>query len=417
MSDFVKADKNGSGHLSVDGAPPNAPPRSPLTSAPEFSSYFGLNGDLFLGRVVATMDGRLVDGNIDLVEFLNGVACFAASSKEEKDLRIRAFAFQMMDLRHEGRIPVDHLKKFATLAYEQFAGSSSSEWGDTGRSLKAVKNVSAVHKAIDRCCGEADVTFSLFQRLAADLPLVIAPAHFIWSTFERASPQAAQCSGNLAHPTPVISPSCKVLCAAMALRGHREFVPRKTGFSEQARALEEPTQERMPPAASRQEWAQPAARPKAQASPLERTFSRDVNPPGTPPMSPMATFQDVGVATLQRINSGGRPSASPMPAQGWSEQQGGRGAAAAVPRRGAEPGGGWPETRPARGAAAPAARAPSPITDSDEPRLKRTSSREQDETLRQEVAAHLDAVASRPAGMSRMQASKQTPPRTSAGGN
>ena len=57
-----------------------------------------------MGRVVATMDGRLVDGNIDLVEFLNGIACFAASSKEEKDQRVRVFAFQMMDLRHEGHI-------------------------------------------------------------------------------------------------------------------------------------------------------------------------------------------------------------------------------------------------------------------------------------------------------------------------
>ena len=225
--DFAKADTNGSGHLSEDGAGDPSRRSVPLLTPPaEFTRYFGLEGDLFLGRVIATMDDRQADGNIDLVEFLNGVACFAASSKEEKDHRIRAIAFQMMDIRHKGRISVDHLKKFATLAYEQFLGRKDTEWGDTGRSQKTAKNLEAVHRTIDRFCGEEQLSldFALFQRLADELPLIIAPAHFLWSTFDSACSPRPWHAACRSHPLPAAPPrpACPSYCAQLpgALRCH-----------------------------------------------------------------------------------------------------------------------------------------------------------------------------------------------------
>ena len=64
--------------------------------------------------------------------------------------------------------------------------------------------------------------------------------------------------------------------------------------------------------------------------------------------------------------------------------------------------------KPARLAQQPGPRPPSPLSATDEPRrLKPNTSRVHEEMLRQEVAAHLEVVDSRPAGMSRLQASKQ----------
>jgi len=55
-------------------------------------------------------------------------------------------------------------------------------------SRQALKNISAVHQAIDRHCSQS-VTYDQFIRLAADVPLVIAPAQFTWTTFERVQPR------------------------------------------------------------------------------------------------------------------------------------------------------------------------------------------------------------------------------------
>jgi hypothetical protein len=100
--------------------------------------------------------------------------------------------------------------------------ATSVEWGDvTGNSRMKMRQVAALHQAIDRHCSRR-TTLQQFLRLAADVPLVIAPAQFIWTTFERASsPNAAEAP--LSRPPAVIAPSCRALCAAMIMRGHDEF--------------------------------------------------------------------------------------------------------------------------------------------------------------------------------------------------
>lgn len=60
------------------------------------------------------------------------------------------------------------------------------EWGDVhGRRNRAVKDMKQCYKAIEERCGE-QVPFAQFERLAADMPLLVAPAAFTWAIFERA---------------------------------------------------------------------------------------------------------------------------------------------------------------------------------------------------------------------------------------
>ncbi len=168
-------------HLPVYSAPfaARTPPRAAacLTRLrAEFSRQFGLDSDLFLGRVVATIDTSQ-NGSVDLREFLGacsaqaaavpvrawltrprasvaGMSQFHSFSKEDRDKRVRRFAFNMMDVTGSGIIErvrwskehgrrgaalarlfvchhfdvsfaQEHLKRFAALAYEQFTDATS----------------------------------------------------------------------------------------------------------------------------------------------------------------------------------------------------------------------------------------------------------------------------------------------------
>lgn len=106
IADFINADKNESGTLTADGAAPSLSVLALLTRSTEFARYFGLDSGLFLGRVVQAMNGNLDDGHIDVVEFLTGIAQFTSSAKEDKDHRVRLFAFHIMDLRDAGEVDV-----------------------------------------------------------------------------------------------------------------------------------------------------------------------------------------------------------------------------------------------------------------------------------------------------------------------
>ena len=125
--DFVKADANCSGGLTLDGAPRRPPGNwtpcdSRACGIPDFARTFGLSADLFLGCVIAEMDDSSY-GFVDLREFLGarqkrctlrdvwgvsppllppdcivGMSQFFVNSQEERNARLRDFAFNMMDV-------------------------------------------------------------------------------------------------------------------------------------------------------------------------------------------------------------------------------------------------------------------------------------------------------------------------------
>ena len=173
--DFVKADAKCSGGLTPDGAPGCCRPQllcqvthlSPGRGMPEFSRTFGLSADLFLGCVVAEMDDSS-NGSVDLREFLGARPRCARSvrvgvspplcpplSRHVPVLRqltrgaqcaparlcVQHYGRQGLRLRGKGA-PIgihpthpcgadeeshtqDNLKRFTTLAYQQFASGAT----------------------------------------------------------------------------------------------------------------------------------------------------------------------------------------------------------------------------------------------------------------------------------------------------
>ena len=109
------------------------------------------------------------------------------------------------------------MKRFAALAYQQFksaagGGGDDSEWGDTAKESKdAHKSLQTVFALIDGVCPGAFCSASEFQALSLEMPLVLAPAQFVWDTFE------------------LLAADCRELCTAMLLRGHACFEQRENG--------------------------------------------------------------------------------------------------------------------------------------------------------------------------------------------
>jgi len=62
-----------------------------------------------------------------------------------------------------------------------------NSWGDAqGRHDRAARDLRSCHKTIDALCPFETVTYQQFERLAMDMPLILAPAVLVWTTFERA---------------------------------------------------------------------------------------------------------------------------------------------------------------------------------------------------------------------------------------
>lgn len=78
------------------------------------------------------------------------------------------------------------------VAYDEFAAKQrdpDNNWGDTvGVRSRAQADVKSCLAGIKRACPDGKLTLHTFEAVAADVPLLVAPAAFIWTTFERALP-------------------------------------------------------------------------------------------------------------------------------------------------------------------------------------------------------------------------------------
>ena len=76
------------------------------------------------------------------------------------------------------------------VAYDEFAAKQrdpDNHWGDTvGVRSRAQADVKTCLAGIKRACPNCKLTLQVFEAIAADVPLLVAPAAFIWTTFERA---------------------------------------------------------------------------------------------------------------------------------------------------------------------------------------------------------------------------------------
>ena len=84
------------------------------------------------------------------------------------------------------------MEKFVAAAYEQFKSNPSQRrgtaWGDpVGERARAFADVRTCMARITRACPDGRVTLRVFESLAAELPLLVAPAALIWTTFEGAA--------------------------------------------------------------------------------------------------------------------------------------------------------------------------------------------------------------------------------------
>jgi hypothetical protein len=82
------------------------------------------------------------------------------------------------------------MERFVEVAYEMFAHKqrASAGWGDTvGVRARAEMDVQTCMTRIHAACVGSSVTWSAFEALAVELPLLVAPAAFIWTTFEGAT--------------------------------------------------------------------------------------------------------------------------------------------------------------------------------------------------------------------------------------
>ena len=78
------------------------------------------------------------------------------------------------------------------VAYDQFTAKQrdpENHWGDTvGVRTRAQADVKTCLAGIKRACPNGKLTLQAFEAIAADVPLLVAPAAFIWTTFERTWP-------------------------------------------------------------------------------------------------------------------------------------------------------------------------------------------------------------------------------------
>jgi hypothetical protein len=155
------------------------------------------------------------------------VSHFAGSRGTARDTLIRRFAFKLMDVRgtgavdqvrspfaqrslharhapctqatHAHRAPCTvcigaaqqrDMERFVEVAYEMFTQKQrpSAGWGDTvGVRARAEMDVKTCMTRISAACGSDSVPWNAFEGLVVDLPLLVAPAAFIWTTFEGAA--------------------------------------------------------------------------------------------------------------------------------------------------------------------------------------------------------------------------------------
>ena len=82
------------------------------------------------------------------------------------------------------------------VAYDEFAAKQrdpDNQWGDTvGPRSRAQADVKSCMAGIKRACPDGKLTLNTFEAVAADVPLLVAPAAFIWTTFERACPRGVR---------------------------------------------------------------------------------------------------------------------------------------------------------------------------------------------------------------------------------
>lgn len=69
------------------------------------------------------------NGKLDLIEFLVGVSQFCSSHKDEKDQRVRAFAFHMMDLKSEGFVDIVRSPRPGSSALTRHQGHTEALFG------------------------------------------------------------------------------------------------------------------------------------------------------------------------------------------------------------------------------------------------------------------------------------------------
>ena len=87
------------------------------------------------------------------------------------------------------------------VAYDQFTAKQrdpENHWGDTvGVRTRAHADVKTCMAGIKRVCPDGKLTLPAFEAVAADVPLLVAPAAFIWTTFESALP--AGCAADVSR--------------------------------------------------------------------------------------------------------------------------------------------------------------------------------------------------------------------------
>jgi len=194
---FACADTHRRGKLSTLGAPHCVHVASKLTVDADISRAFGLDDDLFLARWLAVTSAA----DFSLTSFIVAVAQFCAAGGVAREIAIRRFAFDLLDVRSAGALHPQELQPFVATAIHSFRTKPGAWEGVDGAATRTRQAMSRIEA---RCVG-GFIRSLVFEQLCTELPLLIAPAMLIWSTFED-------------H-----GPACERICGLMVAQGHGCF--------------------------------------------------------------------------------------------------------------------------------------------------------------------------------------------------
>lgn len=163
-----------------------------------------MDDDLFLRRWLAVSSDA---ETLSLSAFIVALARFDAAAGVARESAIRRFAFTLLDVRGAGALRLNELSQFVATAVHSFRTKPGAWEGVDGT---AVRIRQAMTRIEARCVGGL-LRQLAFEQLCTDVPLLIAPAMLIWSTFED------------------LGPACERICALMVARGHADFMPAQPG--------------------------------------------------------------------------------------------------------------------------------------------------------------------------------------------